>query len=79
MSNANNFNVVMLMYNVLQSSDSYSITSGRLWQNYRDELALTDSGILDNLVFREVILRSSIIFCLSSVSSFRYFLTMFNL
>ena len=79
MSNANNFNVVMLMYNVLQSSDNYSITSGRLWQNYRDELALTDSGILDNLVFRKVILRSSIIFCLSSVSSFRYFLIMFNL
>ena len=79
MDNAKDVDVVMLMYNVIQSSDNYSTTSGRLWQYYREEISLIDSGILDNFVFRKVILRSSIIFCLSSVSSFRYFLIMFNL
>ena len=34
--NAKDVDVVMLMYNVIQSSDNYLITWGRLWQCYRD-------------------------------------------
>ena len=35
----------MPMYNLIEYSDNYSITSGRLWQYYRDEPALTDAAI----------------------------------
>ena len=35
--NANNLNIVMPMYNLIEYSDNYSDTSGRLWQFKRDE------------------------------------------
>ena len=38
--NAKDTDVVMPMYNLIEYNDSYSKTSGRLWQYYRDEPAL---------------------------------------
>ena len=38
----------MPIYNFIEYSDNYSETSGSLWQHYRDEPALTDSGVVDN-------------------------------
>ena len=36
------------MYNLIEYSDTYSKTSGSLWQCYRDELALdVNSNIID--------------------------------
>ena len=46
--NANDVNVVMLMYNLIEYSDNYSKTSGSLWQYYRDEPALVDDGAVAN-------------------------------
>ena len=37
---AQDFNIVMSMYNLIEYSDAYLKTSGGLWQYYRDELAL---------------------------------------
>ena len=36
----------MPMYNLLEYSDNYSKTSGSLWQYYRDEPVLTDTGAI---------------------------------
>ena len=36
--NAGDFDIVMPMYNFLEYSDNYSITSGSLWNCYRDEI-----------------------------------------
>ena len=43
--NAKDIHIVMPMYNLIEYIDSYSKTSGRLWQYYRDEPNdnLTDS------------------------------------
>ena len=38
--NAKDNDVVMPMYNLIEHNDSYSKTSGSLWQYYRDEPAL---------------------------------------
>ena len=46
--NTKDIDVVMPMYNLIEYSDNYSKTSGRLWQYYRDEPALTNVGALDN-------------------------------
>ena len=35
--NANDINIVMPMYNLIEYSDNYSKTSGSFWQYYRDE------------------------------------------
>ena len=35
--NAKYIDMIMPMYNLIQHSDNYSKTSGRLWQYYRDE------------------------------------------
>ena len=35
--NANDLDVVMPMYNLIEYSDNYSKTSGSLWQYYRDD------------------------------------------
>ena len=32
-----NLDIVMLMYNLLEYSDNYALTSGSLWNYYRDE------------------------------------------
>ena len=36
--NAHDINIVMSMYNLIEYSDNYSKTSGRLWQYYKDIL-----------------------------------------
>ena len=36
--NVEDLYIVMLMYNLLQYSDKYSMTSGSLWNYYRDEV-----------------------------------------
>ena len=36
--NAENLNIVMSMYNLLESSDKYFVTTGHLWNYYRDEI-----------------------------------------
>ena len=38
----------MLVVNLIEYSDNYSVTSGSLWWYYRDELALTDAGTIAN-------------------------------
>ena len=38
---------MMPMYNLIEYSNNYSKTSGSLWQYYRDEPALTDTGAPD--------------------------------
>ena len=35
--NAEDLDIVMPMYNLLEYSDNYSMTSGSLWNLYRDE------------------------------------------
>ena len=39
-----NIDVAMPMYNLIECSDAYSKTSGSIWQFYRDETALSNSG-----------------------------------
>ena len=36
--NAEDLHIVMPMYNLLEYSDNYSMTSGSLWNYYRDEV-----------------------------------------
>ena len=36
--NAEDLDVVMLMYNLLEYSHNYSMTLGRLWNYYRDKI-----------------------------------------
>ena len=42
--NAKDIDVVMPMNNLIEYSDNYLETSGRLWQYYRDEPALNNDG-----------------------------------
>ena len=42
--NANNIDVVMSMYNLIEYSDDYSKTSGSLWQYFRYEPLLTNAN-----------------------------------
>ena len=44
--NVKDIEIVMLMYNLIKYNDNYSKTSGRLWQYYRDEPFLNDSGAI---------------------------------
>ena len=46
--NAKHIDVIMPMYYLIEYSDTYSKTSGSLWQYYRDEPALTDGGAIAN-------------------------------
>ena len=41
---AENIDIIMPTYNLIEYSDAYSKTSGSLWQYYRDEPALDDNG-----------------------------------
>ena len=38
MDNAEDLDIVMPMYNLLEYSDNYAMTSGSLWNYYRDEI-----------------------------------------
>ena len=45
-NNAKDTDVVMPMYNLIEYNNSYSKTSGSLWQYYRDEPALDANGVI---------------------------------
>ena len=36
--NIEDLDIVMSMYNLLEYSENYSMSSGRLWNHYRDEM-----------------------------------------
>ena len=38
----------MPIYNLIEYSNNYSKTSGRLWQYYRDQSAFNDAGAIDD-------------------------------
>ena len=42
--NADNLDIIMPMYNLIEYSDSYSDTSGSSWQFKRDESPVTAAG-----------------------------------
>ena len=41
---ADNFDIIMPMYNLIESNGNYSYTSGSLWQFKRDESSVTAAG-----------------------------------
>ena len=51
-SNAQDINIVMPMYNLVEYSDNYSKTSGSLWQYYKDD---PNDNIADSESFRSKI------------------------
>ena len=46
---AENLDIIMPMYNLMEYNDNYSYTSGSLWQFKRDESPVTDGGNPDNV------------------------------
>ena len=46
---AENLDIIMPMYSLIEYSDNYSDTSGSLWQFKRDESPVTNAGDLDNV------------------------------
>ena len=50
--NAEDLDIVMPMYNLLKYSKNYSMTSGRLWNYYRDEIADVDDNASDSKSFK---------------------------
>ena len=46
---ADNLDIVMPMYNLIEYSDNYSDTSGSLWQFKRDESPVTNGGNPENV------------------------------
>ena len=50
--NAEDLDVVMPMYNLLEYSQNYSMTSGTLWNYYRDEIDDVDSNASDGKSFK---------------------------
>ena len=46
---AENLDIIMPMYNLLEYSDNYADSSGSLWQFKRDEQNMTDARNLDNV------------------------------
>ena len=42
---AGNLDIIMPMYNLLEYSDNYADSSGRLWQFKRDEQNITNAGV----------------------------------
>ena len=47
--NADNLDIIMPMYNLIEYSDNYSDTSGSLWQFKRDESPVTNAENPDNI------------------------------
>ena len=47
--NADNLDIIMPMYNLIEYSDNYSDTSGSLWQIKRDERRIKHAGNSDNI------------------------------
>ena len=46
---ANNLGIIMPIYNLIEYSDNYSVTSGRLWKFKRDESPVTNAANPDNV------------------------------
>ena len=46
---ADDLDIIMPMYNLIECSNNYSDTSGRLWRFKRDESPLTNTGNPDNV------------------------------
>ena len=46
--NAKDIDMVMSMYNLIEYSENYSKTSGKLWQYYRDGSSSNDTGLIYN-------------------------------
>ena len=55
--NGNDLDVVMLLYNVIESRDNYLKTSESLCQYYLDELSLNNEGKDDNFPANSVLFR----------------------
>ena len=51
MYNAEDFHIVMLMYNLLEYSQNYSMTLGSLWNYYREEIDDVDDNTSDGKSF----------------------------
>ena len=49
--NAEDLDIVMTMYNVLEYSDGYSVTSGSLWNYYRDEIDDVNDNVSEGKPF----------------------------
>ena len=47
--NAEDIDLVMAMYNLIEYSDNHSKASGSLWNYYRDQTALKDAGAINDL------------------------------
>ena len=50
MDDAGDLDIVMPMYNLLQYSDNYSMTSRSLWNYYRDEVNYSGNENNDALI-----------------------------
>ena len=50
--NAEDLDIVMPMYNLLEYGQNYSMTSGSLWNYYRDEIDYVDHNALDGKSFK---------------------------
>ena len=46
---AENLDVIMPMYNLIEYSDNYADSSGRLYQSKRDESPMNDAGNPNNV------------------------------
>ena len=46
--NAEDIDVIMPMYNLIEYSDNYSKTCGSLWQYYKDVPSLNNDDVIDN-------------------------------
>ena len=51
MDSAEELDIVMAMYNLLEYSQNYSMTSGSLWNYYRDEIHDDDDNTSDGKSF----------------------------
>ena len=49
--NAEDLDIVMPMYNLLEYSQNYSMTSGSLWNYYRDKIDDVDDNASDDKSF----------------------------
>ena len=50
--NAEDLDIVMLMYNLLEYSQNYSMTSGRLWNYYGEEIDDVEDNASDSKSFK---------------------------
>ena len=52
--NADNLDIIMPMYNLIEYSDNYSDTSGSLWQFKRDKSPVTNAGNSGNVFTADI-------------------------